>query len=249
MPTEPATATPETVAAFLFVAAFNLTYATTPRVTIALNTSKGSRMAIVGELADGPAVRFNSVEVATMLTWLTRAEAHDPDAIVTVQRDTGERGTPGPVDEYAQGYAWHLGTGVALSEKEAAPLFGRHVELRGAELPHYTLRSDDMFAFSTDSLSCTALTDDVKAVVIAHGEPERPAAGHRFALRLDGTVTVHVDAADVPAALDALGEIEFEDFDVEFRTGGGHVIGHITLGEAEGAELVSVDGIPADELD
>ncbi|MGW1155981.1 hypothetical protein ACWD45_32455 [Streptomyces rubiginosohelvolus] len=101
---------------------------------------------------------------------------------------------------------------------------------------------------SADGLAYAALNDDVEAVVTAHGEPERPAAGHRITLALDGTVTVHVNAADVPAAQTALEEISHEDFDIDLTTRDGHVIGHITLGDANGAELVSIDDVPTDEL-
>ncbi|WP_440580904.1 hypothetical protein [Streptomyces sp. PT19] len=74
---------------------------------------------------------------------------------------------------------------------------------------------------------------------------DRRAPDHRVQ---HGTVTVHVNAADVPAAQAALEEISHEDFDIDLTTRDGYVIGHITLGDADGAELVSIDDVPADEL-
>lgn len=85
---------------------------------------------------------------------------------------------------------------------------------------------------------------------IAHGElPEGDTVtGRRIVLRAEGTITVHFNAADVRSAFKALEEIEYEDFDVDLRTRHGHLIGHITLADADSAELVSIDGIEADEL-
>lgn len=78
--------------------------------------------------------------------------------------------------------------------------------------------------------------------------PDGDAAARRIVLRAEGTITIHITAADVRAARDALEEIEYEDFDVDLRTRQGHLIGHITLTDADSAELVSIDGTPADEL-
>lgn len=237
-------AAPETVAASLFVAAFNTVFEDDRRMTIALHTTDGSHLAITGDLTDDYAMHFAPFEVSTLLAWLTRAVAYDRAAVITV---TAERGPADDFFEYAHGWAWCIGTGAALNYEGAGRYFGNGVELRGAEERHVEI-GGHLVDTSTDGLSATALTDEVKAVVTAHGEPERPASGHRIALRLDSTVTVHITAADVPAARDALEEIELEDFDVDLRTRHGHVIGHITLGEADGAELVSVDDTPADEL-
>lgn len=101
-----------------------------------------------------------------------------------------------------------------------------------------------------DATTDSAGTEVTATLLIgtAQGEPEQPAAGHRIALRLDSTVTVHVNAADAPAAQAALEEISHEDFDIDLTTRDGHLIGHITLGDADGAELVSIDDVPADEL-
>jgi hypothetical protein len=238
------TATPETVAASLFVAAFNTVFEDDPRMTIALHTSNGSHLAVTGELTDGHEEHFVPAEVSTLLAWLTRAVAYDSTAVITV---TAERGEPDEFFEYAHGWAWCIGTGATLSHKEAARYFGQGIELRGAEERHVEI-GGHLVDTSAEGLSATALTDEVKAVVTAHGEPERQAAGHPIALRLEGTVTVHITAADVPAARKALEEIELEDFDVDLHTRHGYVIGHVTLGEADGAELVSVDGVDADEL-
>ncbi|MER7497088.1 hypothetical protein ABT033_31385 [Streptomyces pharetrae] len=237
-------ATPETVAASLFVGAFNSVFEDDPRMTIAVHLTTGSSLAITGRLGDDYHMRFHPAEVSAALDWLTRAVAADPRTVIAVTADRDAEG------ESAYGWAWFIDTGEALPASAASSLFPDHVELRGADQPHVTLRGPrPLVDTSADGLAYTALTDDVKAVVTAHGEPERPAAGHRFALRLDGTVTVHVDAADESAAREALEVIEYEDFDVDVRTRDGHVIGHVTLGEAEGAELVSVDDVPADEID
>ncbi|MET9778621.1 hypothetical protein ABZ023_30955 [Streptomyces sp. NPDC006367] len=243
MTTSPApVAAPETVAASLFVGAFNSVYEDDPRMTITLHRSNGSSLAVAGVL-DDYLMRFNPAEVSTLLAWLTHSVATDPDAVISVAAAYR------PLGDRAHGWAWRINTGDALGREEADTLFGDEVELLGATQPWVTLRGPrPLVDTSADGLAYTALTDDVKAVVTAHGEPERPAAGHRFALRLDGTVTVHVDAADETAARDALQVIEYEDFDVDVRTRGGHVIGHVTLGEADGADLVSVDDVPADEI-
>ncbi|MFF9192581.1 hypothetical protein [Streptomyces rochei] len=234
-------ATPETVAASLFVGAFNSAYDDDPRMTIALRRSNGSTLAVAGVL-DDYRMRFDPAEVSTLLAWLTRAVATDPDAVISVTAAYRS------LADGAHGWAWRIGTGEALPRGEAATLFGDGVDLLGAVEPHVSL-GGRLLDTSADGLADTALTGDVKAVVTAHGEPERPATGHRYALRTDGMVTVYVDATDETAARDALEGIELEDFDVDMRTRDGHVIGHVTLGEADGAELVSVDGTPADELD
>ncbi|MFG3132927.1 hypothetical protein ACGFZU_35165 [Streptomyces tendae] len=242
MTTAPApVAAPETVAASLFVGAFNNVYEDDPRMTIALHLSNGSTLAVAGVL-DDYRMRFDPAEVSTLLVWLTRAVATDPDAVITVTAAYRS------LADGKHGWAWYIGTGEALSRGEAATLFPNGVDLLGAAESHVTL-GGRLVDTSADGLAYTALTGDVKAVVTAHGEPERPAVGHRYALRTDGMVTVYVDAADETAARDALEGIELEDFDVDLRTRDGHVIGHVTLGEADGAELVSVDGTPADELD
>ncbi|MGW2421485.1 hypothetical protein ACWC0C_19925 [Streptomyces sp. NPDC001709] len=234
-----ATTTPRTAAASLFAAVFNIVFEDDPRMTIALHTSGGSRMVVMGEL-DNYLMRFHPAEVADLLTWLTRAVATDPDAIITVTADDD--------GDFSYGWAWHIRTGAALGGIEAAPLFTPSTELKGAEEQHITVNGR-LIEPSADGLSATALTDDVKDVVIAHAEPEQPAAGRRVVLRAEGAITIHISAGDVSAAREALEEIEYEDFDVDLRTRQGHLIGHITLADADSAELVSVDGTPADELD
>lgn len=245
MTTAPApTVAPETVAAALFVGAFNSVFEDDPRMTIAVHLTTGSSLAVTGRLGDDYHMHFSPAEVSAALDWLTRAVAADGRTVIAVTADRDDEG------ESAHGWAWFIDTGDPLPASAASSLFPDHVELLGAEQPWVTLKGPrPLVDTSAEGLSATALSDDVKAVVTAHGEPERPAARHRFALRLDGTVTVHVDAADESAARDALEVIEYEDFDVDLRTRDGHVIGHITLGEADGAELVSVDGVPADEID
>ncbi|MGW9032899.1 hypothetical protein ACWGQ5_55105 [Streptomyces sp. NPDC055722] len=232
-------ATPETRAASLFAAAFTAVFENDPRMTIAVRMSSGSRLAVAGEL-DESRMRFEPAEVAALLHWLTRAVAYDPLAVVTVAADTDDEGS------YAQGWAWCIGTGAALSFKEAAKYFDDE-ELRGAENRHVTL-SGPLVDTSADGLAATALTDDVKTVITAHAQPPKPATGHTIALRTDGTFTFHITAADVPAARAALEALDFEDFDVDVRTPQGHLIGHITVREPDDAELISVDGVPADEL-
>jgi hypothetical protein len=235
-----ATATPETVAASLFVAAFNTVFEDDPRMTIALHMSSGSSLLVTGRLDDF-IMRFNPAEISTFLAWLTRAVATDPHAVIAVIADRDDEG------EYANGWAWFIGAGDALPASAASSLLPDYVDLKGAEEPHVTL-GGGLVDTSGDGLSGTSLTEDVKAVVTAHGEPPKPATGHRIALKASGAITVHFVADGVGAAREALREIEFEDFEVEFRTGGGHVIGCVTLDDAESAELVSVDGVDADEL-
>ncbi|RNG30370.1 hypothetical protein [Streptomyces botrytidirepellens] len=235
-----AATTPETRAASLFVTAFNLAYEHDPLMKIAVHFGSGSSQTITGQL-DAWRMRFHPAEVSTLLAWLTRAVATDPESIITVTTTRDADGTS------ACGWAWCLATGAALDFKNAAPYFDDDVELRGAEYRNITL-DGPLADTSPDGLSRMALTDEVKTIVTAHGEPPQPATGHRIVLRADGTITVHITAADVPAARKALEKIELEDFDVEHCTRHGHLIGHITLGEADSAELVSIDGIPADEL-
>ncbi|MFD7861583.1 hypothetical protein [Streptomyces sp. NPDC059783] len=242
MTTVPA-ASPETVAASLFVGAFNTVFEDDPRMTIAVHLTTGSSIAVTGRLSDDDNMHFSPAEVSAVLDWLTRAVASHPRTVIAVTTD------PNHESESVHGWAWFIDTGEALPASAAAPLFPDHVELLGAQQPWLTLRgSRPLVDTSADGLTATALTDDVKTVVTAHGEPGQPAAGHRIALRLDGTVTVHVNAADVPAAQAALEEISHEDFDIDLTTRDGHVISHITLGDADGAELVSINDIPADEL-
>ncbi|MFD7878210.1 hypothetical protein ACFV5G_29625 [Streptomyces sp. NPDC059766] len=185
----------------------------------------------------GAAVVFDPAEVATFLTWLTTALS-DPKAICAV--------SAAYADCDPMGWAWSLRDGVALDAEAAATVFGENVELRGAETRYITLTK----VMGRTDVSGISLTDDVKAVINNHGgAPLDASNGHTIALRATGTITVHFNAADEDAAREALGEIEYEDFDVEFRTGGGHLIGHVTIDDADGTELVSVDGTPADELD
>lgn len=235
------TTAPETVAASLFVAAFKTVFQGSPSMTIALHMSNGSCLAVTGEL-DNYLMRFHPAEVSTLLMWLTQAAATDPGAIVTVTANYDDDG------EYAHGWAWSIRTGAALDHKAAAQFFVTEVELRGAEEQHISI-GGNLVDTSTDGLSATALTDDVKAVITAHGEPPQPAAGsHEIALRNEGTITIYITATDVTAAREALEEIADEDFDVDLRTPQGHLIGHVTLSDSECAELISIDGTPADEL-
>ena len=118
-------------------------------------------------------------------------------------------------------------TGAALDYTEAAPLFTTRTELKGAEEQHITVNGQ-LIEPSSDGLTATALTDDVKDVVIAHAEPEQPATGRRIVLRAEGTITIHITAVDVRAGRAALEVIEYEDFDVDLRTRHGHLIGHAT---------------------
>ncbi|MGW3392140.1 hypothetical protein [Streptomyces cinereoruber] len=241
-PAAPA-ASPEAVAASLFVGAFNSVFEDEPSMTIAVHLTNGSSIAVTGRLGDDYDVHFSPAEVSTALDWLTRATATDPRAIITVTTDRDGEQNP------AHGWAWGIDTGEPLSASAASSLFPDHVELLGAQQPWVTLRGPRLLVdTSADGLAYTALSDDVKRVITAHGEPEQPAPGHRIVLRLEATVTVHINAADVPAAQAALEEIGHEDFDIDLTTRDGHVIGHITLGDADGAELVSIDDVPADEL-
>ncbi|WP_318218821.1 hypothetical protein [Streptomyces sp. SCL15-6] len=212
-------------------------------MTIAVHLTTGSSIAVTGRLGDDYDMHFSPAEVSAALDWLTRATVTDPRTVIAVTADRDDE------SETAHGWAWFIDTGEALPASAASSLFPDHVELLGAQQPWVTLRGPrPLVDTSADGLAYTALNDEVKAVITAHGEPQRPAAGHRIALRLDGAVTVHINAADVPAAQAALEEISHEDFDIDLTTRDGHVIGHITLGDAEGAELVSIDDVPADEL-
>jgi hypothetical protein len=244
MTTTPAPAAPpETVAASLFVGAFNSVFEDDPSMTIAVHLTTGSSIAVAGRLGDDYDMHFSPAEVSAALDWLTRAVATDPRAVIAVTADRDDERNS------AHGWAWFIDTGEALPASAASSLFPDHVELLGAQQPWVTLRGPrPLVDTSADGLAYTALNDEVKAVVTAHGEPGRPTAGHRIALRLDGTVTVHVNAADVPAAQAALEELGHKDFDIDLTTRDDHVIGHITLGDADGAELVSIDDVPADEL-
>ncbi|MFJ5635012.1 hypothetical protein ACIQF5_20535 [Streptomyces goshikiensis] len=236
-------ASPEAVAASLFVGAFNSVFEDDPSMTVAVHLTTGSSIAVSGRLGDDYDMHFSPAEVSTALDWLTRAVVADPRAVIAViaYRDD--------IKDVAHGWAWFVSTGEALRASEASSLFPHRVELLGAEQPWVTLRgSRPLVDTSADGLAYTALNDDVKAVVTAHGEPERSAAGHRIALRLDGTVTVHINTDGVPAARSALEEISHEDFDIDLTTRDGHVISLITLGDADSAELVSIDDVPADEL-
>lgn len=232
--------TPETRAASLFVAAFTSVFAGGPRMTIALHMSSGSSLAVVGELADSR-MRFHPAEVSTLLAWLTQAVAYDPLAVITVTADTKDEALS------ARGWAWCIGTGAALNTKEAAKHLHDDEELRGAENRHITL-SRGRVDTSTAGLSATALTHDVKTVITAHAEPPKPTTGHQIALRTDGTITFHITAANVPAARAALADLDCEDFDVNLPTRPGHLIGHITVLQPDAADLISVNGVPADEL-
>ncbi|MYX26828.1 hypothetical protein GTY75_09125 [Streptomyces sp. SID8381] len=227
-------------AASLFVGAFNSVYEDDPRMTIALHRSNGSSLAVAG-LLDDYRMRFDPAEVSTLLSWLTRAVAADPDAIISVT--TAYR----PFGGREHGWAWRVGTGAALDREEAASLFGPGVDLLGAAESHVTLGSRPLDT-SAAGLTATALTSDVKAVVAAHGESERPAAGHWVALRTEGTITFHVAADDVPAARAALEALDFEGFDVDLLAEPGLMISCVTVREPEDAKVLSVDGIPADEL-
>ncbi|MFF7117389.1 hypothetical protein ACFY91_34475 [Streptomyces albogriseolus] len=236
-------ASPETVAASLFVGAFNSVFEDDPRMTIAVHLTTESSIAVTGRLGDDHDMHFSPAEVSAALNWLTRAVATDPRAVITVTAFLDGD------SESVHGWAWFIDTGEALPASAASSLFPDHVELLGAQQPWVTLQGPRRLVdTSADGLAYTALSDEVKTVVTAHGGPGRPAAGHRIALCLDGTVTVHFNAADAPAAQAALEEIAYEDFDIGLTTRDGHVIGHITLGDADGAELVSIDDVPADEL-
>lgn len=160
-------AVPKTIAASLFVAAFNTVYEDDPRMTIALHTGSGSRLAVSGELDDHH-MRFQPVEVSTLLAWITRAVAADPDAVITVLADYDADG------EHSHGWAWSIRTGAALDSKGAAPFFPAGVELRGAEQRHVVI-GGHLVNTSARGLSATALTEDVKTVVTAHGQPPQPA--------------------------------------------------------------------------
>ncbi|MGW3390515.1 hypothetical protein [Streptomyces cinereoruber] len=214
-----------------------------PILTIAVHLTTGSSLAITGRLGDDHTIHFDPAEVSTALDWLTRATVTDPHTVIAVTADRDDE------SETAHGWAWFINTGEALPASAASSLFPDHVELLGSQQPQITLRGPGTLAdTSADSLAHTPLSDDAKAIITAHREPERPTAGHRITLRLDGTVTVHINAADIPPAQAALNEIGHEDFDIDLTTRDGHVIGHITLGDADGAELVSIDDVPADEL-
>lgn len=233
------TATPESRAATLFVDVFSSVFGDDPRLTISLNKDSGSRIALTGELTNDGLMRFDATEVSTLLVWLTRAVVYDTDAVVTVTADVDEDG------EYARLWAWRIEDGGALDTLAAAELSAEDVEVRYAADPDTTLAGRRV---DISDLSATALTDDVKAVIARHSQDGKTAAGHTFALRAPGSITVHIHADDVATAHQAIEALEFEDFDVEFRTCDGHLIGHVTIDDAAGAELASVDGVPADEL-
>ncbi|MFD8671039.1 hypothetical protein ACFV1U_37450 [Streptomyces microflavus] len=242
--TAPDSAAPESVAAALFVGAFNTVYEDGPCMTIAVHLGTGSSLAVTGRLGDDYHMHFDPAEVSAALDWLTRAVATDPHAIITVTTDRSSEGdTP-------QSWAWFIDNGDPLSASEAASLFPGHTELLGVKQPWVTLHGPrPLVDTSAEGLANTALTHEVKAVTTAHGQP-RPAASHHIALRLDGTVSIDVAAADVPRALDALKEIENEEFHLDLTTRHGHLITYITLGDADTAELVSAaDVLPNDITD
>ncbi|MFE8941168.1 hypothetical protein ACFYNX_27300 [Streptomyces sp. NPDC007872] len=244
MTTTPAPATsPRAAAASLFVGAFNSVFEDEPGMTIAVHLTTGSSLAITGRPGDDYDIHFSPAEVSVVLDWLTRAIVTDPGAVIAVTANRDDE------EDSAHGWAWFISTGEALPASVASSLFPDHIELLGAQQPQITLRGSwPLVDTSADGLAYTPLSDDVKAVITAHREPERPATRHRIALRLDGTVTIHVTATDVHAAQTALEEISHEDFDIDLTTRDGHVISYITLGDADSAELVSIDDIPADEL-
>ncbi|QIP83295.1 hypothetical protein GLX30_03565 [Streptomyces sp. Tu 2975] len=113
-------------------------------------------------------MRFHPAEVSTLLQSLPRAMATDPagDVIVTADRDQDGK--------TADGWAWNFATGTVLEPKAAAPLLGNHVTLRSAEFDCNPFGRYNLVDLSTDGLSATALTDDVKAVITAYGEPSQP---------------------------------------------------------------------------
>ncbi|MGW1362963.1 hypothetical protein ACWCQP_36845 [Streptomyces chartreusis] len=232
-------ATPESRAATLFLDAFSSVFENDPRLTISLNKDCGSRIAVTGELTNDGLMRFDAHEVSTLLVWLTRAVVYDTDAVVTVTADLDEDG------EYARLWAWQIADGRPLDTPAAAELSAEDVEVRYAADPYTTLadRGVDIIG-----LSAAALTEDVKGAIVRHSQNGRTATGRTIALRAPGAITVHITAAGVGPARQELRAIEFEDFDVEFRTRGGHLIGHVMIDDADSAELVTVDGVPADEL-
>jgi hypothetical protein len=235
--------TPEARAAALFVGAFNSVFEDCALMRIALHRSNGSSISVAGELIEY-VEWFDSAEVSTFLGWLTKAVAYDPKAVIAVTSwHWGPNADPA-------GYAWTIGDGAALDADAARKVFGDAVELRGAEYSYMTLAMDDAHAQSIlDGLAdCCALDEDTLAAVAAHAALQKPAEGSMYALRAPGTLTFHVTAPDEDAAREALEKVDLEDFDVDFRTPDGLLLGHVTLEGADEAELVSVDGTPADEL-
>lgn len=173
---------PEAVAASLFVAAVNI-FEDDPRMTIAAHTSRGSQLAVTGEI-DNSLMKFDPVEIAMFLNWLTRLVTTDPDAIITVT--TYDRH-----GEHTHAWAWHTTTGAALDHEEAAPFFPPTIEFSGAQQPHMVIHKHKVdssadglswtgLAYDVD-LSWTSLTDDVKTVITAHADGGRSAAAFRFA--------------------------------------------------------------------
>ncbi|MGW2550037.1 hypothetical protein [Streptomyces sp. NPDC001635] len=244
MTTTTAAATPEVRAAALFVGAFNSVFEDCSQMRISLHRSNGSSLTVAGELIEY-IEWFDAAEVSTFLGWLTKAVAYDPKAVLAVTSwHWGPNADPA-------GYAWTIGDGAALDKDAALKVFGGAVELRGAEYSYMTLAWDDAHAQSiVDGLEdAVALDEETRAAIAAHAAPEKPRKGSTYALRAPGTLTWHVVAQDEEAARAALEEIDLEDFDVDFRTRDGHTLGHVTIEGADEAELVSVDGTPADEID
>ncbi|MEU0373640.1 hypothetical protein ABZ070_25925 [Streptomyces sp. NPDC006283] len=112
-------------------------------------------------------MRFHPAEVSTLLQSLTRAVATDPEAVITVTADRDQEG------KTADGWAWNVGTGAALDTTAAAAVRNPcHAARRRVRL--HPLGRCNLVDLSTDGLSATALTDDVKTVITAHGETSQP---------------------------------------------------------------------------
>ncbi len=176
--------TPRTRAASLFVAAFNIAHEDNPRMTITLHMRSGSRLSIAG-VRDNHRIRFDPAEVATMMAWLTSAVVTDEHAVITVMTDRDNEGW------WTKGWAWRVGTGTALDFHGASRYFDTRVSLAGAEHQHVTIGTHVVDLSVIDVT--TLLTNDVRAVIQAHAEPERPVTGPWCP---DGAITVRAEEAD-----------------------------------------------------
>ncbi|CAM5238045.1 hypothetical protein [Streptomyces griseomycini] len=221
-----ATLTPAARAASLFAGAFNSVFEDDAKMYIRLRTADES-WSVRGMFQSGE-MDFAPADVSAFLQALTAVIADNRPAVVAVSvHDHYD-------DVHGMGYAWNLADGAVLDAETAAPLFLETIEMRGAAEPWMTLQG--MANPTLEGMEDTALTDEVKYVIATHGAP--------VILSVDGTVTIRMNAGDADGAREALEEIEFEDFDVEIPTCDGHVIGYVTVDDAESAELADDDTVP-----
>jgi hypothetical protein len=159
-----ATVTPEyraARAASVFVAAFNTVYEDDQQMRLTLHRGDGTSLAVTGELTPEWAEAFNAEEVATFLGALSTAIADDPEAVISVASWLHT------TDSDPVWWAWRIEDGQPLEAAAAAALLGDDAEYEGAEQPWVRIGTD-LMDVSDDGLSCTALTDDVKAALSGH---------------------------------------------------------------------------------